>query len=187
MNFDDIIAIKNKMVENGCDLRQHTTYTFYRCFSDTAVHLAIWVPKKYEIIITVDLVDHTVYLVDYYNHKDYRNLRWINPEYVSEFTSELFELQQDPLRKINGAPIERTTSDDVLNSIRLDIFTDIAFPDDSLDEYEETIELDLTDSELATIARAAHAKDMTITEFINEALRYELDKVMPEWREEFKS
>lgn len=38
-------------------------------------------------------------------------------------------------------------------------------------EESEVVELALNDSELAQIARAAHMKDMTINEFVNDAIR----------------
>jgi uncharacterized protein (DUF1778 family) len=58
--------------------------------------------------------------------------------------------------------------------------------DDTTTDNNETIEIDLSDAEIALIARAAHAQDITINQFMNNVIKDELDRVMPDWREEIK-
>jgi len=141
--------------------------------------------------VIVDLLDYTVYLVDYHKYKTGRVLRWVNPDFTAAFANELFELQQDPTETSLGRKIVDTTDFNLLSALEADVSSlkeedELENPSLNVDEEEyESIELDFTDSELATIARAAHAKDMTINDFINEAMRYELDRVMPKWREEY--
>ena len=194
MYFSNFTVINNKLSKMGYVVQQRTSYSLYRCFSDTAVNYSFWLPNKFEASVIVELLDQTVYLVDYHKYKTGRVLRWVNPDFTEAFANELFELQQDPTETSLGRKIVNTTSFNLLSALEADASSlkeenELENPNLDVDEEGEyeTIELDLTDSELATIARAVHAKDTTINEFINEALRYELDKVMPEWREEFKS
>jgi hypothetical protein len=178
MDFNVIQVINDRLTDAGHYVQRRTTYTIYRCFSDTAVELSLRVPHRFELLVTVDLLDHTVYLIDYHNYDRDCILRWTNSNYTVSFANELFELQQDPTfyspDNTNGASV-------IHDAIRYDLSKI------EEDEEYESVSLELTDSELATIARAAHAKDVTINDFINEALRIELDHVMPDWREEYKN
>jgi hypothetical protein len=182
MDFNVIQVINDRLTDVGHCVQRRTTYTIYRCFSDTAVEFSLRVPHKFELLVTVDLLDHTVYLIDYHNYDRGCVFRWTNSNYTVSFANELFELQQDPTVYSPDIRIDNTNDAGVIHdAIRYDVSKI------EEDEEYETVALDLTDSELATIARAAHVKDMTINDFINEALRIELDHVMPAWREEYKN
>jgi len=191
MDFNVIQVINDRLTDVGHCVQRRTTYTIYRCFSDTAVEFSLRVPHKFELLVTVDLLDHTVYLIDYHNYDRGCVFRWTNSNYTVSFANELFELQQDPTETSLGRKIVDTTDFNLLSALEADVSSlkeddELENPSLNVDEEEyESIELDFTDSELATIARAAHAKDMTINDFINEAMRYELDRVMPKWREEY--
>jgi len=191
MDFDHIRDINNRLTEMGYVVQERAMNSLYRCFSDTAVNFSFWLPNKFEASVVVDLLDHTVYLVDYHKYKTGKVLRWVNPDFTGEFANELFELQKDPIETSLGHKIIKTTNFNLLSALEADVSSlkedELENPSLDVDEEEyETIELDLSDSELALIARAAHSKDMTINDFINEALRYELDKVTPDWREEYR-
>jgi len=194
MYFSNFTVINNKLSKMGYVVQERAMNSLYRCFSDTAVNYSFWLPNKFEASVIVDLLDYNVYLVDYHKYKTGRVLRWVNPNFTAAFANELFELQQDPTETSIGHKIVDTTDFDLLSALEADVSS--LKEDDELEntnlnvdedgEYE-SIELDLTDSELALIARAAHAKDITINDFINEALRIELDHMMPDWREEYKN
>jgi len=185
MNLADIIQIKIDLRNAGYVVQSTVSKTKYRCFSDTAVALGLLIPYKFELWPVIDLLDQTVYMVDYDSYPRGEILRWIHPRYETAFASELFECQEDPTKNsADGTQIRRYHTDGIIPSIiRGDMLG--PNPDEDNEEYE-SVELELTDSELATIARAAHVKDITINDFINEALKIELDHVMPDWREEYK-
>jgi len=194
MYFSNFTVINNKLSKMGYVVQERAMNSLYRCFSDTAVNYSFWLPNKFEASVIVDLLDYNVYLVDYHKYKTGRVLRWVNPNFTAAFANELFELQQDPTETSIGHKIVDTTDFDLLSALEADVSSlkeddELENPNLNVDEdgEYESIELDLTDSELALIARAAHAKDITINDFINEALRIELDHMMPDWREEYKN
>jgi len=125
---------------------------------------------------------HEFMVWDNINDKYYR---WIAPEFKAIYYAECFERQVEPNEAADGHKfIDSDGWEGIYHGPAMDMVTG---KQSVPEEEEETVALELSDSELATIARAAHAKDMTINDFINEALRIKLDEVMPKWREEFKS
>ena len=184
MNLADIIKIKIDLKNKGYDVRCPIAKSKYDCFSDTTVTLSLLISGLFSLRADIDLFNQTVYRVDYHSYPRNTVLRWVNPAWEKMFAKELFDRQEDPTLKYDGTQIRRYYNDDTITHIiRGDMLG--PNPDEEEDEYE-TVELELTDSELATIARAAHIKDMTINDFINEALRIELDRVSPDWREDYR-
>jgi len=194
MNLADIIKIKMDLENAGYPAQTIICKSKYRCFgdptvncsSDTTVTFGLQVSGRFALWAEIDLFQQTLYLVDYYSYPGDEVLRWVHPRYKSAFANELFERQEDPTITTDGMQIHTHINDDVvLDTIHGEI---LGLKIDSTDDEQyETVALELTDSELATIARAAHVKDMTINDFINEALKIKLDHVMPDWREEYKN
>jgi len=187
MNLADIIKIKMDLQNEGYNVLCPITKSKYNCFSDTTVTLGLLTQEQFRLTSHIDLFQQTVYMVDYYSrYPEDEVLRWVHPRYESAFANELFERQEDPTVTTDGMQIHTHINyDTVLDTIHGEI---LGLKIDSTDDEQyETVALELTDSELATIARAAHVKDMTINDFINEALRIKLDHVMPDWREEYKN
>jgi len=193
MNLADIIKIKMHLENAGYPAQTIICKSKYRCFgdptvncsSDTTVTFGLQVSGRFALWTEIDLFQQTLYLVDYYSYPGDEVLRWVHPRYNSAFANELFERQEDPTVTSDGMHIHRCHDGDFLSRmIQGDTFM---LEEHEEDEEYESVSLELTDSELATIARAAHVKDMTINDFINEALKIELDHVMPDWREEYKN
>jgi len=187
MDLDHITDAYDQMIAAGLSVQKRAMYTIYRCFSDTAVNFSIrslGSDGNLDVSVVVDLLDHEVYMVDYYNAKDRTVFRWVDSNYMNAFNKELFDLQENPTETQLGCKIANTTKYNLLSALEAHVSSLTEEGSDN-DQYE-TVALELTDSELATIARAAHVKDMTINDFINEALRIKLDHVMPDWREEYK-
>jgi len=183
MNVADIAQIKLDLKNATSPVMTTMSKTSRGCFSETTVTFGLQFSGSFGLWAEIDLFNQTVYNVDYYRYPQDTVFRWVNPHYELSFANELFECQEDPTVTSDGMKILRCHNKDfLLSTIQGDIFL-LEDNDDEEEEYE-TVELDLSDSELATIARAAHAKDMTINDFINEALVEELDRVMPNWREE---
>ena len=185
MNLADIIKIKIDLENAGNSVMTTMSRTKRGCFSDTTVTFGLLFSGRFGLWAEIDLFNQTVYNVDYYSYPRDTVFRWVNPGYEISFANELFECQEDPTVTSDKMQIRRCLDGDFLSRmIQGDVFM-LEDEDEEEEEYE-TVELELTDSELATIARAAHIKDMTINDFINEALRIELDRVSPDWREEYK-
>jgi len=185
MNLADIIKIKMDLKNAGRSVMTSMSKTKRGCFNDTTVTFGLHFSGNFSLWADVDLFNQTVYNVDYYSYPRDTVFRWVNPDYEISFANELFECQEDPTVTSDEMQIRRSHDGDFLSRmIQGDIF--MLEGDEEEGEYE-TVALELTDSELATIARAAHVKDVTINDFINEALKIELDHVMPDWREEYKN
>jgi hypothetical protein len=181
MNVADIAQIKLDIKNTANPVMTTMSKTDRGCFNDTTVTFGLQFSGRFGLWAEIDLFSQTVYNVDYYRYPQDMVIRWVNPNYELSFANELFERQEDPTVTSDGMQIRRCHDGDFLSGM---IQGDIFMLEDEEEEEYETVELDLSDSELATIARAAHAKDMTINDFINEALVEELDRVMPNWREE---
>jgi len=186
MNLADIIQIKIDLKNAANPVMTTMSKTSRGCFNDTTVTFGLQFSGRFGLWAEIDLFNQTVYNVDYYRYPQDTVIRWVNPDYELSFANELFECQEDPTVTSDGMQIRRCHDVNLLSRmIKDDIF--LLEDNDEEEEEYETVELDLSDSELATIARAAHAKDITINDFINEALIEELDRVMPDWREEHKN
>lgn len=131
--------------------------------------------------VIVNFFTRQVYQIDLYR-KDPDpafHYRWYDPEY-----------KKDAQTMVHGC--SRTTGIHVFDSIvwmmqRIDMLSKNHVNNKELKEQTETVSLDLSDSELALIARAAHEQDITINEFINKALISALDTMDPDWRESCKT
>jgi len=187
MNFSELVSLKDEAFTLYGNLaRMRVTPKMYYSFDDPnhrkTVEMIFSVPQKFETSVYVDLIDHTVYVVEHFNDALGKTLRCVHPGYVKEFAAEHFDLMRDPTKDSRGLPIEETDEEEVMNAIFRDLYvpTSLLMDEDEDEEDDdgdyETISLDLTDSELALIARAAHVKDVTINEFINEAVKIKLDE-----------
>ena len=142
-----------------------------------------WLMERYNhwiISVQFDPVYHDVYQIDVIKQLNgIESYRWVNVKYLKQYHKNNFDYQIDNKHITEFyqeySPLKiLAVARDAVEGIRVH------------EEAYESIELDLTDSELALIARAAHAEDITINEFMNNVIREELDKVMPDWREEVK-
>ena len=140
--------------------------------------------KGCQINLLFNVINHTVYQLDVINIQDHVHYRWVNSKFKTDFDQNSFERMSDPIHSHYGK-IQYVDDGglDVLVMTARDLVEGNTYDDDE----DGVIYLDLTDSELATIARAAHIRDITINEFINEAIISMLDEDMPDWREEYKN
>ena len=155
-------------------------------FMANAVEWLLERHNRWVIAVQFDPVYHEVYQIDVITLGDgVARYRWVNPKYLERYHHNNFEYQMDD-KHIKELNVEH--SPDRILMIARDVANGvIVHPSKNKTEEEtEAISLDLNDSELALIARAAHEKDVTINQFMNDVIREELDKVMPHWREEIK-
>jgi len=149
-----------------------------RIFMSNAVEWRIGKPAHWYIETQFDPVYHDVYQIEVTTLGDgIARYRWVNPSYLHLYHKNNFEYH------MSDAHVKEVNVDSSPSKI-LDIARDVV--DDTPSDETETIELDMTDAEIALIARAAHAQDITINQFMNNVIKDELDRVMPDWREEIK-
>ena len=131
-----------------------------------------WTNKDgYEVYANVDFHTHETYQVDIIDYLLNTHKRWINKNYNVQYNKNAFERQ---LADINsyGFPIMKkyfSSAEEVLHDVECLV-------------SEESMTLELSDTELALIARAAHNENVTINEFINKVLVQKLNEITPDWR-----
>lgn len=150
-------------------------------------HLILWCregDQDWSVSIVFNALTFRVHEFMVWDNVNSKYYRWIAPEFKLVYYAECFERQIEPNMVIDD---HEFFDSDGWEGIYHGPAMDMVMSKQAVtEEEEETIELELTDSELATIARAAHVKDITINEFINETLRIKLDELDPEWREVIK-
>ena len=160
----------------------------WSCYGRNATSAILWYrDHQYDWSISVVYggVAQQVYEFEVWDNVNNWYGRWIDLKYKNAYYSEAFERQVEP----NMATDDDEYQDFSIHSDLYERAYDIASGKQNLPEDVEydTIELDLSDSELALIARAAHAEDITINEFVVRAMKYKLDEVMPDWRDDVKN
>jgi len=167
-------------------------------FIDSAVKWTfcpVHIVKNWVVSAHVDFHTRETYQVDVIDFELRTHSRWVNWKYKNEYGQNLFDSQIESTMDQYSIPLKMQyghDSDGIIQEVK-DVIASSNDPADHVfsktfyeDADEETITLDLTDSEIALIARAAHAEDITINEFMNKAIKEELDKAMPDWREEYR-
>ena len=153
-------------------------------FMPNSVEWRISKPGHWYIETQFDPLIHQVYQIEVTTlGNGIARYRWVNPSYVHKYHKNNFEYQIDD-RHIKEFYTDYSP-DKILDHAN-DAVNGTMLNNNDKEEWYETIELDMTDAEIALIARAAHAQDITINEFMNNVIKAELDSVMPEWREEMK-
>ena len=150
-------------------------------FMANAVEWLLERHNRWVIAVQFDPVYHEVYQIDVITFGEgTARYRWVNPKYLDRYHQNKFEYQMDDhhIKEFYTDYIPEKILDHANDAVNGTMLNN--------NDKEETIELDMTDAEIALIARAAHAQDITINEFMNNVIKAELDSVMPEWREEMK-
>jgi len=168
------------------DLQANIDMNEHYIFMSNAVEWLIQKTGEWAIAIQFDPVYHDVYEIDVMTFGEgVVSYRWVNPSYLHRYHNNNFEYQLDNsyVQELNVDYFP----DKILGIARDVVDGIIVHPSrNNVEEDYETIELDMTDSEIALIARAAHAEDITINEFMNKVIKEELDRVLPDWREDVK-
>ena len=150
-------------------------------FMSNAVEWLIEKHNRWVIGVQFDPAYHEVYQIDVIIlGDDIARHRWVNPKYIERYHNNNFEYQIDD-KHIKEVYKEHTPLK--ILDIARDAVDGITYNNDGT----VNIPLDMTDAEIALIARAAHAEDITINEFMNKVVKEELDKVFPDWRDDVRA
>jgi hypothetical protein len=137
------------------------------CFGPRTYSMSSWNGDQdgHSFNITFDTGDQTVYAVEVCDYKHSRAYRIINPDYQKAYRKEATELD---------APADQAWDD--INFV--DLEADDDFIQKSLairagEDYDTrvTIPLDIPEDELMVLFKAAHERDMTFNEFVEQAIR----------------
>lgn len=179
--FEEIESIKTTAILGGLEIEDRLQMEpYFECFPDSTVLWNLICYNKFTISVSVDFFTHEVYLIEIWNGKTPLDVsKWVHEKYANQYNKEAFDAQFNS-RNVNMVRL----SSEIINEIRK--MVDDIMSDDILkggqydDENFETVALDLTNEEIAQIALAAHAKDMTINEFINHAVLEGIKRENPE-------
>lgn len=143
----------------------------WKCFGENAYALDHHDPdrSKNSFTIIFDKQDKTVFVVEVHDYENSRSYRLLNPLFAQAYKDECV-----------AKGVNDTAWDDVK-------FTDLETNEDWLDKataifvgepYDTrvSIPLNIPDNELFKYMIAAHERDMTLNQFIEEALKYAIDE-----------
>jgi hypothetical protein len=143
----------------------------WRCFGDNAYALDHHDPdrSKNSFTIIFDKQDKTVYVAEVHDYENNRSYRLMNPAFAQAYKDESAEKGVKDVAWDDVAYTDLETNEDWLNKAQA-IFDG--------DEYDTrvSIPLDIPDDELFKYMIAAHERDMTFNQFVEEALRYAIDE-----------
>ena len=168
-NRDNMFTFKNflDIVETNCTVERFPTDL--QCYGPHTSIYSAYVKNDYECCAAVN--DLGIRELNLYDYKNKRNYRWTVPEV-------------EPLRNAEFllAGIDPDICDGDQEFIDLIMIEDMIEKITAINAGEEydtriTIPLELTDEEFILIARAAHELDVTINEFMVQAVREQLWKI----------
>ena len=145
----------------------------WSCFGPNSHQLASWNGVHgaggYSFNIVFSTNSHKVYSVEVCDYTNDRAYRMINPDYVKKHEKEA---------KNRG--VNLTEAWDSVEFIDLDVDDDFIQKSLAIKEGKDydtriSMPIEFTDEEFATYARMAHDMDLTLNQFIEQALRHALD------------
>ena len=162
-----MITIKDFMETVNYRITEGYEYQ-WNCFGYNAYGIDSWVSKNYTISVIFDTKTQVVYQSEAHDYVNNRSYRWTNPEYAQKHAEEAKERGIDP----NNA------FDDV-NFVNLDVEEDFLEKAKAIiagEEYDTRvmINIDLPDGVLFHLMNAAHKRDITLNQLVEEILRVEL-------------
>lgn len=144
----------------------------WHCYGNNAVSLDSWNgqhgPDGRSIHCIFDSETSEVYEMQAWDYRNNREYRWIHPDYREDYEDEADSRRVNSKQSIgNREFIEVEEIEDILEKARA-IFLG--------KEYDTRIiiKLELTDDEEMLLMRAAHAKDMSVNQFIEHILEAEI-------------
>jgi len=178
--FEEIHAIWSQQLLNNDkeDLHEEirTNVNQHRIFMPNTVEWTIQKYWNWMIQTQFDPINHEVYQIDVSSlGNGIAHYRWVNPKYSKYYHKNNFDYQMDDkhIKEVNTD----YSPGKILTIIR-DTVDGITYNDDGT----VNIPLDMTDAEIALIARAAHTLDITINEYMVRAVEEQLYKPHSETR-----
>ena len=141
--------------------------TFTSDFAEVTAVCSVLDQTIYEV--TVDIMPHKW---DEESRAKYRPYRWLNADWIFDYMSECDTRDIDFHNAYDDVNyIDLEVADDFLEKAKAIFNGDFDFDD------RVVIQIDMTDEEFITIAKAAHKLDITFNQFVNQAVQSELDEI----------
>lgn len=162
-----MLTLKEWMEVVGYRITEGSEYT-WQCYGTNAYQLDSWNGDQngYSFSIIFDTTTQEVYEVESHDYKNGRAYRLINPNFSSKFKTESDDRDVPP----------NSAWDDV-NYVDLETDEDWIQKALAIKEGEDydtrvSIPLDIPERELMILFKAAHERDMTFNDFVEEILRH---------------
>jgi hypothetical protein len=169
INLKDFMETVNYRITEG------STYG-WSCFGFDAYMLDSWNGNHngHSLTITFDTKTQVVYMVEAHDFKNQRAYRMINPAYKEAYDEavKIRDIEDSAWEDDDGNPVEYTdleVDEDFIQKAR-------AIVADEDYDTSVSIPLDLPDDLLLQAALNAHKQDITLNEYINNALREMIDE-----------
>lgn len=167
-----MITLKEWMEVVNYRITEGSDYT-WRCFGPKPYSLSAWNGDHdgWSFNITFDTETQDVYVVEACDYKRERAYRLINPNWVKNYN--LYADKENPEYKNqawDGVDFVDLESDDDWLQKSISIVND--------EEYDTrvTIPLDIPEDELLVLFKAAHERDMSFNQFVEEALKNTIEE-----------
>ena len=170
-----MITLKDFMETVNYRITEGSTYG-WDCFGFDAYSLDSWNGNHngHSLTVTFDTKTQVVYMVEAHDFKNERAYRMINPAYKEAYDEavKIRGIEDSAWENDSGKPVE---------------YTDLEVDDDFIqkalaivagEDYDTSVSipLDLPDDLLLQAALNAHKQDITLNEYINNALREMIDE-----------
>ena len=178
-----MITLKQFMETCGYRITEGSEYQ-WQCFGHNAYCLDSWNGDQngHTLSIVFDTKTQVVYQVMVYDYARVRAYRMTNPEYKKAFDAECDnrDVLDMAWEKDDGTP---------LKYVDLDVeedFLEKAYAICNDQEYDTRVQVqvEFTDDELLTYMKAAHDRDITFNQLVEEALKAAIEQaeLMKEWK-----
>jgi len=143
------------------------------CFGSDVYTIDSWVEGHYEASVTFNPSTQEAFEVTVFDEVNERQYRWINPSFVDAFNAEHAKRGIDE----TGFGFKYTTID--VNYDMLEKLEGIV----NKTEYDTrvVIQVDMSDEDFLTFAKAAHERDISFNQFVEVAIKAAIEKYDPEW------
>ena len=167
-----MITLKEWMEVVDYRITEGSNY-LWNCYGPDSYSLDSWDGRQegHSFSIIFDTKTQVVYEVQAHDFKNRRAYRIVNPEYLSEMQSEAGQ------RDCN-----KTEAWDGVDYVDLDVDDDwiqkaLAIAAEEDYDTRVTVPLELDDTEMFTLMKMAHERDLTLNEFVEDILREQLDRL----------
>lgn len=161
-----MITLKDFMEAVSYRITEGSDYG-WQCFGPNARYLDCQgseVNQDYSVSCVFDSKDQTVYSVEAWDYRNNREYRWIHPDFQEAFNKEAKQRELDPKESFDGNKyIEIEVVGDILGKTRAIV---------NGEEYDDRIqiEIELEDDIMLQCMLAAHKRDITFNQLVEEIL-----------------
>jgi len=169
-----MITLKEWMEAIGYRITEGDTYG-WQCYGNNAYSISAWNGVHgrggWSANVVFDTRDQTVFEADVCDYTNERAYRLINPDYRKDYDAEAKD--RDSLANQAWDDVDFTdleTDDDWIQKALAIVAGEVDY------DTRVSVPLDLPKDELFEIMRLAHERDMTLNEYVEEALRCAIEE-----------